>query len=377
VDVLLELGADPNRRTDWWAGGFHALHHARGTVADRLLAGGAVPDACGAAQMDRIDILARILDENPSRVHERGGDGQTPLHFARSREVVDLLLARGADLDARCVDHRSSPAEWMLQGRRGAGRYALAEYLVQRGAPADVFLAAALGLVDRLEELIGRDPAVLGLRTGKGPYGERPPSSFHIYTWTIGQFLSPLQVAAQFEQGAALDLLRAHSSPKERLLAACSAARADEAADILRESPHLVGSLSADEQRVLPEAAWAGNTAAVELMLRLGFDPAVTGQDSGTVLHCAAWQGYADCIELALRWEGVRSQLERRDSTHQGTALGWCCHGARHGRNPQGDYPRVARLLLDAGAVPGPNLDDAPEPVLRVIREHERRRRGA
>src|SRR6476660_37853 len=26
VEVLLELGADPNRRSEWWAGGFHPLH---------------------------------------------------------------------------------------------------------------------------------------------------------------------------------------------------------------------------------------------------------------------------------------------------------------------------------------------------------------
>ena len=28
VEVLLEFGADPNRRSGWWAGGFHALHFA-------------------------------------------------------------------------------------------------------------------------------------------------------------------------------------------------------------------------------------------------------------------------------------------------------------------------------------------------------------
>ena len=114
VDVLLAFGADPNRRSRWWAGGFHPLHGARGAVAERLLAAGAIPDACAAANLDRPDLLARLLAEDPARVHERGGDGQTPLHFARSRPIVDLLLDAGADLDARDVDHRSTAAEWML-----------------------------------------------------------------------------------------------------------------------------------------------------------------------------------------------------------------------------------------------------------------------
>jgi hypothetical protein len=56
---------------------------------------------------------------------------------------------------------------------------------------------------------------------------------------------------------------------------------------------------------------------------------------------------------------------------HHSTPLGWCCHGARHCANSDGDYPAVARLLLDAGARPGPNLEDAPADVLAVIRSYE------
>jgi ankyrin repeat protein len=367
IEVLLDLGADPNRRSDWWAGGFHALHVARGAVADRLLAAGANPDACAAAHLDRPELLRRMLDSDPSRVHERGGDGQTPLHFARSREVVDLLLERGADPDARDVDHRATPAQWMLEGRRGAGRYDLAAYLVERGASADVFLAAALGLAARLRGMLESDPSLLERRTGRGEYGERPPSSFHIYTWTIGQNLSPLQVAAQFEQEESLEVLRAVASPRDRFLDACARGRAAEARELLRESPGLLDRLTVDEQRLLPDAAWASNAAAVELMLELGFDPSAPGQDGGTLLHCAAWQGSAACVEVALRDARARALIERRDPAHGSTPLGWCCHGGRHCANPHGDYPAVARLLLEAGARPGPNLEDAPAEVLAVI----------
>ena len=114
VDVLLEFGADPNLKSSWWAGGFHPLYSATPAVAGRLLAAGAVPDACAAAHLDRLDLLERMLAEDPARVHERGGDGQLPLHFARSRPVVDLLLAAGAEIDARDVDHRSTAADWMI-----------------------------------------------------------------------------------------------------------------------------------------------------------------------------------------------------------------------------------------------------------------------
>jgi len=40
-------------------------------------------------------------------VHARGGDGQTPLHFASTVEIAEFLLAHGAAIDARDVDHEA------------------------------------------------------------------------------------------------------------------------------------------------------------------------------------------------------------------------------------------------------------------------------
>lgn len=370
VELLLELGADPNRRSEWWAGGFHPLHVARGAAADRLLAAGAVPDACAAANLDRPDLLQRILDAEPERVLERGGDGQTPLHFARSREVIDLLLARRADIDARDVDHRATPAQWMLERAHGAGRYELARYLVERGASTDVFLAAALGLTDELRAMLDADASLLELRTGQGEYSERPPSSYHIYFWTIGANLSPLQVAAQFEQREALEVMGTFASAKQRFLAACAAGRAGDARRLLRERSGLLEELTAEDQRALADAAWAPDPDAVELMLDLGFDPAVPGPHGGSALHCAAWVGSVAGVEALLRHAGGRALIDARDRTHGSTPLGWCVHGAQHCGHADADHPGVARLLLDAGAKPDHEHDHAPEPVRAVIREY-------
>lgn len=376
TEVLLEYGADPNRRSDWWAGGFHALHVASGAVADRLLEAGAVPDACAAAHLDRVELLRDMLDTDPSRVNERGGDGQTPLHFARSLEAVDLLLERGADPDARDLDHRSTPAQWMLNKRREAGRFNLARYLVERGAYCDIFLATALGLTEQLRAMIEADRSLLQLRTGQGEYGPEAsgPGSHHIYTWTIGQNLSPLQVAAQFEQEEALKVLRTFADPKDRFIAACAGANEAEARQILNEHPELLNNLTANERRTLPDAAWGGNGAAVALMLKLGFDPAVTAQNGGTVLHCAAWMGMATIVKTALSYSGVHELVNSPDPTYESTPLGWCCHGACHNGNPHGDYPTVARLLLEAGAKPDSNLENVPEEILLVIREYKENR---
>jgi ankyrin repeat protein len=366
VDVLLEFGADPNRRSEWWAGGFHALYSATGAAADRLIAAGAVADACAAAQLDRPELLARMLSEDPSRAHERGGDGQTPLHFTKSRAVVDLLLSKGADIDARDVDHRATPAQWMLDRRRGGGRFELARYLVERGASADIFLAAALGLTDRVREMLERDRGLLDLRTGQGEYGEKPPSSYHIYFWTIGDSFSPLDVAAQFEQQETLDAILSFASTLQRLLFACRSGDESAARAIVRDHPSIVRSMRPEDHRTLADAAWNGNVRAVALMLDLGFDPRVTGHDSGTPLHLAAWEGSAETVVALLRHPAAAELVSIRDANYDATPLGWCCHGSLHG-NRCHDHAAAARLLLDAGARTGPDTAEASSAVQAIL----------
>ena len=366
VEVLLEFGADPNRRGEWWAGPFHALHVATGDAAARLLAAGAVPDACAAAHLDRIELLARMIAEDPARVHERGGDGQTPLHFAQSRPAVDLLLDHGADIDARDVDHRATPAEWMLARHRDEGRYALAAYLVERGASTDIFLAAALGLIDRVRALIDADRSLLDLRTGQGRYAAQPPSAQHIYLWTIGDSRSPLDTAAQFEQSETLELLLGFASPIQRFMLACR--RGDEAAarTALRDDPSLMARLAADDRRAITDAAWNAEAGPVAVMLDLGFDPRTPGQDSGNALHCAAWEGSPETVAVLLRHRAAAEMLTTKDAHHGSTPLGWCCHGSRFG--PAGrDHAAVARLLLAAGAKQGPDTSEASEEVEAVL----------
>jgi len=349
VDVLLEFGADPNRRSAWWAGAFHALHIATGAAADRLLNAGAVLDACSAAHLDKFDELSAILDRDRTRVSERGGDGQTPLHFARSQRVVDLLLDAGADIDARDVDHRATPAEWMLDRARDTGRYALARYLVERGASADIFLASALGRTDAVVSMLEREPALLDAQTGRGRYAERPPSSSHIYEWTIGRNRSPLDVAAQFGHEDTLNAMLPFATPVQQLRLACRRADRIRGQTLVREHPALVPSLGPEDQRMISEAAWDGDAHAAALMLAIGFDPATPGHDSGSALHCAAWQGSRDTVAAILGEPSGRALLTQRDARYHTTPLGWCCHGSLNGPR-DGAFADVATQLLEAGA---------------------------
>jgi hypothetical protein len=343
AEVLLEFGADPNRKSSWWAGGFHPLYGASPEVAERLLEAGAVMDACAAAALDRADVLERLLRDDPARVRERGGDGQMPLHFAKSRRVVDMLLDAGADLDARDLDHRSSAAEWML-----GDRSELAEYLVERGAGADIFLAAALGLTGRVREMLGRDAKLLDLRTSQGEYGEKPPSSYHVYQWTIGPNLTPLVVAGKFGQRETVQAMLPFASPVQRLLLACHDGDASAAHAIVRSNAGIVEGLAGADARALTAEAWGANGKAVALMMELGWDPSLSlsGEDGGaTALHCAAWEGSAECVAAIMRYPRGRALVTVREKQYGGTPLDWCEHGLRNSSRPKEGYVEVERLL--------------------------------
>ena len=299
-------------------------------------------------------------------MHERGGDGQTPLHFARSRAAVDLLLDAGADIDARDVDHCVDAGGWMLERARGAGRYELARYLVDRGAHADIFLAAALGLTDRVRVMLSSDPELMELTTGQGSYAEQPPSASHIYTWTIGDGRSPLEVASQFEQQKTVECDTGIRNSASATAPRLPSRRRSSGEQVDARAPDLAASVARQEHRAISDAAWEGDAKAVALMLDLGFDPRTRGNDSGTALHCAAWAGSAETVATILRHRDARELVAIKDAHYGATPLGWCCHGSLYG-NTARDHAAVARLLLDAGARPGADTEAASPGVESVL----------
>src|SRR4051812_19066721 len=111
LDLLLEFGADINAKSQWWAGGFCLLDSADDELARYAVQRGARVGVHQAARLGWIDDLKRLLAENPKSVTERGGDGKHPLHFARNIEVAKFLLDRGAEIDAKDIDHESTPAQ--------------------------------------------------------------------------------------------------------------------------------------------------------------------------------------------------------------------------------------------------------------------------
>jgi ankyrin repeat protein len=207
VDLLIELGADVNQRSDWWAGSFGVLDSASDAMAAHLLRRGAALTPHAAARLGLIDELRAMLTADPTIVHARGGDGQMPLHFARTAEIADLLLARGAEIDGLDVDHASTAAQWLATSRPD-----VAAHLVRRGAAADPFLAVRVGDTALLERLVGVEPTGVAVRVTRERFPAPPPASGHIYLYSIGEGATLAHAAAAADQAPIVRWLAAHGA---------------------------------------------------------------------------------------------------------------------------------------------------------------------
>lgn len=206
IDILLDAGADPSQRTNWWAGGFGPLDDCSADTADHLLSRGAVLTPHAAARLGRIADLKCILDANPAAVHQRGGDGQFPLHYSATQEVAALLLERGAQIDATDLDHEGTAAQWCLPERPG-----VAAYLVQRGARPDPFMAAAMGDIPLLEKLLANDAESVNAKITRSRFPTSEKAAGHIYLFTIGENCSLIHAAANGNQAGVIRWLAQRS----------------------------------------------------------------------------------------------------------------------------------------------------------------------
>lgn len=355
IDLLLDRGADINARSNWWAGSFGALDTASPATSQYLLTRGAVLTAHAAARLGMATELRQIVLRHPEIVFERGGDGQFPLHFSKTPEIVDILVEAGAELDARDLDHTSTAAQFRIQD------FDVCRRLVDRGASPDVYIAIMLDDAALLESLIDQDPECLSrtpLDSGNPMIPEAP--GMPIYTYTIG-LGRPFQVAGNHRKERAIRIIASHSSPVQRLLAACW--NGEES--VARELAPYVSELTPRDQAIIAEAAWGRKLTTVRLMLEIGFDPDATGVHHSSPLDRAAFHGFDDVIAEILKYGPSLSILNE----FGGTPLTACAHGSIHSWRKDGNFAKSIELLLAAGSPHPVKAHGSPE-VNAILQKH-------
>jgi ankyrin repeat protein len=284
------------------------------------------------------DSLARVLDEAPGLVHERGTNGNDLLGMAGATGALrlsELLLARGADPCAANVHgwtalHQAAYSDQprlaallieagartdvFARGDGGAplivalfwGHREVTEVLVAHGVvPANLRAAAGLGDLALIEELFGADgrptPQAGAYRGFYRPHGGFP-------TWTPSSqdqeaLDEALAWAARADRLDALDALVGHG------------ARLD--ADVYRGT-------------ALAWASASNRVSAIRRLVELGANPSgrstFGGLDHGrevTPLHLAASDGKLDSLRTLLE---LGADPTLRDRIYDSTPRGWAEH---------------------------------------------------
>jgi ankyrin repeat protein len=214
-------------------------------VADLLVARGAEMDLHIAAALGDEAKVTVFLDKDPAAVNAKGPEGGTPLHFAGTPGMAKLLLDRGADINARDEHRHNSVLGWSLK------RPEVARIIVDRLGNLDIFIACALGDTDRIREFLAKDQALANARTPK----DHP----------VGGGRAPISIAAM-----------------------------------------------------------RGQIEAVRALLDAGADANALDRRGATPLHHAAGEGMADMVQLLLD-RGANPNY--REENWNSTPLDWAAYG--------------------------------------------------
>ena len=372
IDVLLDAGANIHKRTEWWAGGFGVLDDCDPGLVDFLVERGAVIDAHAAVRLGMISKVTELVAADQNVVHAKGGDGQTPLHFASTVEIAQFLLDHGAEIDALDVDHESTPAQYMLRVEQKRhyprDRQDVARYLVSRGCRTDLLMATALGDVNLVRHHLDTDPACIRMSVSEAWFPKKDPrAGGTIYIWMLGANRTAHVVARDFGHEQVFELLMERTPEDLKLALACELGDESTFQDYLARNPDATKTLSDAERRKLPAAAQNNNTKAVQLMLEAGWPVNTPGEMGATALHWAGFNGNAEMTRDILRFH---PDIETKSREYAGTALSWALYASGNGwHRSTGDFVGTVRALLDAGAdlPPDPEALEPSDAVLEVL----------
>ena len=326
-----------------------------------------------AAEKGLVDEVKRLLDDEVSPNWGK----KTPLHYAAAegrQEVVELLIARGADLDAKDNVGRTPLGMAALEGKRD-----VAELLITKGAAVTLHVHAALGDLGQVEQALAKGEPV-DLRDDHGRTALHDAGSAAVVELLISKGadvkasneggMTPLHYAAArgqsevaellLEKGADVDALdnwettplfraaRGGHESTARLLVDRGAKVDLHIAAMLGDTDRLkaliaagqdVDALSSFGGTPLYFASLRGQKEAVEFLLDRG--AAIDAEDTfgSTPLHAAAQAGHAEVVELLL----TRSaQVNAQDTSRQPALYLAASEG----------HTRVVELLLDRRAAP-------------------------
>lgn len=243
--------------------------------------GGRGESVAAAIRERNIRKVKKLLGGDSALVSARDERGNQPIHWAvmsRQLAVIDLLLDRGADINAKRLDGarpiQLTNGDYLYRGWRDVtsktGPAAVLQHLRKRGAYCDICTACFIGDVERVTELLSEDPGLANR-----------PSEYVTYYACSG---TPIRNAAA---GGHIEIVR-----------------------LLLESgadPNLGEEGIAPMGHALHSAVCNGHRSIVELLLERGAHPNVPVESSADTLSAAIRNGDQEMITLLTSHGAARS----------------------------------------------------------------------
>ena len=286
----------------------------------------------GAAGRNHDAGLTRILRDAGADPN----DGESLYHAAEATdgECVRLLLEAGARVSGSNALFRSLDFE----------RPQILRLMLAHGGDPNEKNALGTPLTHAIRRRRSPEIVRLLLDAGADPSSRNP---LGISAYRLAQRMGLTDVAALLrEAGAVVD-----DNVQEEFLAAC--ARADRATvhSILAQRPGVIGELSDEQLRLLPELAAEGCGDVVRLMVDSGWPITARGGDiDGSALNHAVFRGDSVLAEFLLRHG---AHYDERHG-YNDNVFGTLSFASLAGTTAGGDWLGCAKALMASGApLPG------------------------
>jgi ankyrin repeat protein len=360
-----------------------------------------------AARTGNVETLRRLLDEHPDKLHVKVPPYEASLLFPAAQngslEAVDLLLARGLDVNYREKGDNTYALHWVAaQGNLAMARklvdaggdvvgdgddhaggvigwatgwdgcddeahHAVVDLLISRGARHHIFSAVAMNLADEVRQIVAAHPAALNQRQSRNENHQTPLHfAVRMKRPAMVQLLLDLGADPLTVDGSGMPVAGYATDPtidlpvmkriREMTLGELDSARRGRrapnvgmldllAAVTLRDWP-TASSVGAANRRVIEQGgvlhvlAKRGDAAGVRWLLEHGAQPNTMWAHWDAEVTPLHLAAMSGFADVAGLLIDAGADPTIRDSQHDGNALGWAYFFKK---------PDVVRLLKDRG----------------------------